>query len=460
MSLFIDEVTVGIKAGDGGNGAITFRREKHVPRGGPEGGDGGRGGSIVFETDPNLSTLVEFRPGKLYNAVRGGDGMSKRMFGKDGASLVLKVPIGTQVWDNVSGELLADLSHFPQREVLATGGRGGRGNCHFVSSIQQAPKFAENGEPGDEKQVRLELKLLADVGLLGFPNVGKSTLLSRVSAAKPKIADYPFTTLIPNLGVVRVDDQHNFVMADIPGLIENASEGAGLGIQFLKHLERTRLLVHLIDVSGLSGRDPYTDFDIINKELAAFSDYLAQLPQVIALSRIDVIMDRDELKPVIAFYEEKGLPVFPISGVTGEGIEPLVYYLHRQLQEMPKDARTAEMISGPLRITLTDKQNDRDPRHFAIKRDDKGVFVVTGKSLERTVAMTDLENEYALRRLQRRFEGIGLFRKLKEAGAVEGDTVQIRDMAFDYIEDEWADETTVGKEGREDAIEDDEEIEK
>ena len=446
MSLFIDEVTVGIKAGDGGNGAITFRREKHVPRGGPEGGDGGRGGSIIFETDPNLSTLVEFRPGKLYNAMRGGDGMSKKMFGKDGPGLVLKVPIGTQVWDNVSGELLADLSHFPQRETLASGGRGGRGNCHFVSSVQQAPKFAENGEPGEDRQVRLELKLLADVGLLGFPNVGKSTLLSRVSAAKPKIADYPFTTLIPNLGVVRVDDQHNFVMADIPGLIENASEGAGLGIQFLKHLERTRLLVHLIDVSGLSGRDPYTDFDIINRELAAFSDDLARLPQIIALSRIDVVTDRDELKPIIAFYEAKDLPVFPISGVTGDGIEPLVYYLHQKLQEMPKPEAVAEMSSGPVRITLNAKQNDEDARRFTITKNDKGIFVIAGKGLERTVAMTDLENEHALRRLQRRFEGIGLFRKLKEAGAVEGDTVQIRDMAFDYIEDEWADENTIQEE--------------
>lgn len=439
MSLFIDEVTIGIKAGDGGNGAVTFRREKHVPRGGPEGGDGGRGGDVVFETDPNLSTLVEFRPGKLYKAERGADGMNKRMFGKDAPKMTLKVPVGTQIWDIETKTLLADLSHFPQKEILANSGRGGRGNTHFVSSVQQAPKFAEKGEPGEEYQIRLELKLLADVGLLGFPNVGKSTLLSRVSAAKPKIADYPFTTLIPNLGVVRVDEEHNFVMADIPGLIENASEGAGLGIQFLKHLERTRLLVHMIDVSGLSGRDPYLDFDIINKELAQFSDELAQLPQIIALSRIDAMPDRDELQPLIDFYEAKNLTVFPISAVTGEGIDPLVYLLHRKLQETPKEVPSAD---GPVRITLNAKNTENDPKRFTIARGDNNILVVKGKGLERVVAMTDLENEYALRRLQRRFEGIGLFKKLKEAGAVEGDTVQIKDMAFDYIEDEWADENT------------------
>jgi GTPase len=284
MSAFIDEVEVVLMAGDGGNGAVTFRTEKHVPRGGPNGGDGGRGGSVIFETDPNVSTLLDYRPGKHYKAPRGGDGQSKNMYGKDGADLVLKVPVGTQVIDAATGDVLTDLNQFPQREALAVGGRGGRGNQHFVSSIQQAPKFGENGEPGEVKTVKLSLKLLADVGLLGYPNVGKSTLLSRVSAAKPKIADYPFTTLVPNLGVVRIDDAHNFVMADIPGLIENAHQGAGLGIQFLKHLERTRLLVHLVDVSGMTGRDPIEDYHTINRELGMFSEDLAKLPQVIALS--------------------------------------------------------------------------------------------------------------------------------------------------------------------------------
>jgi GTPase len=265
--MFIDEVLIHLKAGDGGNGALTFRTEKHVPRGGPDGGDGGRGGSVIFETDPNLSTLLDFRLGRNYKAVRGADGMGKRQFGKDGPTLVLKVPPGTQIRDAKTDELIADLNRFPQREVIAKGGRGGRGNTHFVTSVQQAPKFAEKGEPGDELHVKLELKLLADVGLLGYPNVGKSTLLASVSAARPKIADYPFTTLVPNLGMVRIDSDHNFVMADIPGLIEGASEGSGLGIQFLRHLERTRLLVHLIDVAGVTGREPLDDFRIINQVL-------------------------------------------------------------------------------------------------------------------------------------------------------------------------------------------------
>jgi len=323
--------------------------------------------------------------------------------------------------------------------VIAVGGRGGRGNSHFVTSVQQAPKFGENGEPGEEKPLRLELKLLADVGLLGFPNVGKSTLLSRVSAAKPKIADYPFTTLVPNLGVVRVDESHNFVMADIPGLIENASEGAGLGIQFLKHLERTRLLVHLVDVSGLSGRDPIEDYQVINKELAAFSADLARLPQIIALSRIDVVADREALKPYIRYFEEQGLPVFPISGVTGEGIEPLLYHIHTRLQEMPAKGTEAPTVTGPVRITLDGKATEDDPKRFTIGRDDEGVLVVAGKGLERIIAMTDMNNEFGVRRLQRRLEGLGVYRKLKEAGAEEGDTVRIRDVEFDYIDEDAPD---------------------
>lgn len=441
MSAFIDEVEVYVKAGDGGNGAVTFRREKHVPRGGPDGGDGGRGGSVVLETDPNLSTLLDFRPGKKYKGDRGGDGLGKNQSGKAGADLVLRVPVGTQVMDAATGDVIVDMTAFPQREIIALGGRGGRGNSNFVSSVQQAPKFAENGEPGDEKQLRLELKLLADVGLLGYPNVGKSTLLSRVSAAKPKIADYPFTTLVPNLGVVRVDDHHNFVMADIPGLIEKAHEGAGLGIQFLKHLERCRLLVHLVDVSGVSGRDPLEDYDIINRELAAFSPELAALPQVIALSRIDVVADRETLKPIAQHFEEKGLTAFAISSVSGEGIEPLVYHLHRLLLEMPLKGLAKPEETGPVRITLTDsKSAEDDPKRFTIKRDDEGTLVVAGKGIERIVAMTDMQNEYGVRRLQRRLERLGVFDKLKSAGAQQGDTVRIRDVEFDYIDEDALDE--------------------
>ena len=436
MSLFIDEVTIYLKAGDGGTGSTTFRTEKHVPRGGPDGGDGGRGGSVAFLTDPNLSTLIEFRPGRVYKADRGGDGMSKKMYGKNGGDLVLKVPPGTQVRDADTGELLADLDRFPQREVVAAGGRGGRGNVHFVSSVQQAPKFAEKGEPGVERKVLLELKLLADVGLLGFPNVGKSTLLARVSAARPKIADYPFTTLVPNLGVVRIGEDANFVMADIPGVIEGASEGAGLGIQFLKHLERTRLLVHLLDMSDLSGRDPEDDYGIINRELAKFSEDLAALPQVLALSRIDTLADRSAVEAIKSRFEAQGLTVFPISSVTGEGIEALKWHLHQRLLELPKIEARAD---GPIRITAGSRQADEDPRHFTVRRDDEGTLIVSGKGLERAVAMTDMENEDGVRRLQRRLERWGVFKKLKEVGAEEGDTVRIQKVEFDYIDDDAQD---------------------
>jgi GTP-binding protein len=441
VSAFIDEVTISIKAGDGGNGAVTFRREKHVPRGGPDGGDGGRGGSIIFVTDVNVSTLLDFRPGKKYKADRGGDGLGKNQYGKDAHDLTLKAPVGTQIRDLATGEVLVDLTYPGQKEVIAVGGRGGRGNTHFVSSVQQAPKFSENGEPGEERNLKMELKLLADVGLLGYPNVGKSTLLSRVSAAKPKIADYPFTTLVPNLGVVRVDDESNFVIADIPGLIEKASEGAGLGIQFLKHLERTRLLLHLVDVSGLSGRDPIEDYHMINRELAAFSDELAHLPQIIVLTRIDVVNDRETLIPIRAFFEDLGFEVHEVSSVTGENIEPLVYQIWTRLKTLPpKWGGGVDGSGGPVRITFTGKSMEDDPKRFAIHRDDDKTLVVTGKGIERMIAMTDMKNEEGVRRLQRRLERLGVFAKLKAAGAEQGDNVRIRDVEFDYIDEDMEDE--------------------
>ncbi len=439
MSIFIDEVEVFFKAGDGGNGATTFRREKHVPRGGPDGGDGGRGGSFFVETSLHLSTLLEFRPGKLYKADRGGDGLGKKQSGKNGVDLILKVPVGTQIKNAETGHLIADLIRFPQRELIAAGGHGGRGNQHFVSSIQQAPHFAEKGEPGDELKVTMELKLLADVGLLGFPNVGKSTLLSRVSAAKPKIADYPFTTLVPNLGVVRVDESNNFVMADVPGLIEGASEGAGIGIRFLKHLERTRLLVHLVDISGMTGREPLDDYRIINNELKEWSAELAALPQIIALSRTDIITEDGVVERYKAHFEALGFTVFPISSVSGENITPLVWHIHKMLQEIPRDkSGTSEsgIPQGIVYITPQAQPVDDDPKHFKIHRDDAGVLVVSGKGLERIIAMTEMDNEIAVRRLQRRLERLGVFNKLKAAGAAEGDSVRIRDVEFDYIDDD------------------------
>jgi len=433
--VFIDEVTIQVLAGDGGKGAVTFRREKHVPRGGPDGGDGGRGGSVVLETDANLSTLLDFRPGKKYRADRGGDGMSKRQFGRDGADLILKVPPGTQAIDVATGDVLADMDRHPLRIVVAQGGRGGRGNVHFVSSVQQAPKFAEHGEPGVIHDIRLELKSLADVGLLGFPNVGKSTLLAAVSAARPKIADYPFTTLVPNLGLVRVDHVHHFVLADVPGLIEGASEGSGLGIQFLKHLERTRLLLHLLDVSGLSGRDPLEDYRIINQELRSFSPTLAELPQRVVLARADLVADRSLLSSIRSHFEHLRVPVHEISAVTGEGVQDLLWATWQQLSSL---TRPEAVSTEPVRITLSDQRED--PKQFTIEEAEDGVFVVRGAYLERTVAMTDLANDYALRRLQRQLERWGVFRKLKALGAAEGNTVRIRGIEFDYIDDDAPEE--------------------
>ena len=311
--MFVDEVEIGVKSGSGGNGIIAFRREKFVPRGGPAGGDGGKGGDVVLLPDGRLTTLIDFRYKRNYKAERGGDGGQNNMTGRNGSDLVLRVPVGTQVYDADAGELIADLVVEGRPHVIAKGGRGGRGNQHFATPTLQTPRIAENGEPGEERHLRLELKLLADVGLIGFPNVGKSTLIAQVSAARPKIADYPFTTLVPNLGVVRVDEERSFVMADIPGLIEGAHTGAGLGDRFLRHVERTRLLVHIIDVSGFTGRNPAEDLDAINRELRLYSPALAELPQVVAFNKIDVSGARETAETLGKVLKERGLRVFSIS---------------------------------------------------------------------------------------------------------------------------------------------------
>lgn len=438
--MFVDEVTIEVKAGDGGNGAVAFRKEKFVPRGGPAGGDGGKGGDVILEADSNLSTLLDFRYQRLFKAGRGGDGAAKDMFGKDAPDLVLKVPVGTIARDLQTGQDLADLTHHGERAVIARGGHGGRGNSHFASSTHQAPRFAENGEPGESREIQLELKLLADVGLVGFPNVGKSSLIAAVSAAKPKIADYPFTTLVPHLGVVAVDDDptRTFVMADIPGLIEGASEGVGLGHQFLRHLERTRLLVHLLDVSVATGRDPLEDYATINRELAAYSPALAALPQVIALNKIDSA-DPERVDHLLAHFRQEDKPVFAISAATGAGLRPLVYYLADRLAELPKPGEGEpgdELVmittgaGGPVR-------RSRD-RRWEARRED-GIFVVAGPGIERYVAMTPLENEHAVSRLQRTLERAGIVSKLRALGAREGDTVRIGNTEFDFV-DEDADE--------------------
>ncbi len=432
--MFVDEVVIDVKAGDGGNGSVAFRKEKYVPRGGPNGGDGGKGGDVYLEADSNLSTLLDFRYQRHYEALRGIHGTSRDMSGKNAGDITLKVPVGTTATDIETERILTDLTKHGQRVVIARGGQGGRGNAHFASSVQQAPKYAENGEPGEEHQIKLELKLLADVGLIGYPNVGKSTLIAALSAAKPKIADYPFTTLVPNLGVVRVDEERTFVIADIPGLIEGASEGVGLGHQFLRHVERTRLLCHLIDISGTTGREPLDDYAVINRELAAYDDKLAQLPQVVVLNKSD-IADEEEAELLRAEFAAEDKPVFVISAATRVGLEPLVYFLAERLSEMPLPPPFDDEI---VRITADTMKSRRTDRRWEAAYDaGTQTYVVSGKGIERLVAMTQLQNEDAVHRLQKTLEKTGIINKLRTLGAKQGDTVRIGKAVFDFF-DEYA----------------------
>lgn len=333
--MFIDEAIIQVKAGDGGNGCVAFRREKYVPRGGPSGGDGGRGGDVILVASQHENTLLRYRFNPEHRAGRGRHGEGSNRTGRDGESIELPVPVGTQVYDADTGELLCDLTEHGQRFVVARGGRGGRGNARFASSTNQAPTYAEPGQPGEFRRLRLELKLLADVGLVGFPNAGKSTLISRISAARPKIADYPFTTLEPHLGVVRLDDDRSFVVADIPGLIEGAHRGAGLGIRFLRHIERTRLLAHLVDVSEASGRDPVRDFEIVLRELAEFSQDLARKPMVVVATKMDVAQDPARVEALREAAAARGLPLYCISALTGQGLEELKRGLADRLFSLP-----------------------------------------------------------------------------------------------------------------------------
>ncbi len=438
--IFVDEVTVDVAAGSGGNGFVAFRKEKFVPRGGPSGGDGGKGGDVVIEADSNLSTLLDFRYQHRFAAANGGDGEGKDMIGKDAPDLVLRVPIGTIATDVDTGRLVADLTKHGAKAIIAYGGRGGRGNAHFATSTHQAPKFAENGEPGTAYRLKLELKLLADVGLIGFPNVGKSSLISAVSAAKPKVADYPFTTLVPNLGVVRVGDdvENTMVLADIPGIIEGASEGTGLGHQFLRHVERTRVLVHILDVGGMSGRYPLDDFEKLNHELGAYSEKLAQLPQVVALNKID-IADPDIVELITDHFRENDIEVYPISAATGAGTKPLLFKVAAMLKEIPKEPEPSE---DTVHITVDSQRGgpyrDRMKRRaFTVELDpETGDYHVRGAGIERLVAMTQLENEHALTRLQRVMEKSGMIRQLKALGAKEGDNVHIGKFEFSYYDED------------------------
>lgn len=420
--MFLDEAVVEFASGRGGSGAATFHREKHVPRGGPNGADGGRGGDIILIADKGRRTLYDFKLKPRFEAENGEHAVGNKS-GKDGKSVEVRVPVGTIVVDEESGEPLADLNFDGATLTLCRGGRGGHGNLHYVSSVRQVPTFAEKGEPGETVRVKLELKLLADVGLIGLPNAGKSTLISAISAAKPKIADYPFTTIVPNLGVVSIGDE-TFTVADMPGLIEGASEGHGLGHQFLKHIERTAALVHVVDVLPVDESDPWTNFQTIERELAAFSPEVAARPRLIALNKIDLIAD-DEAKRMAARFSETGHPVFAISAATQKGLDPLLYALVEILKSAPKPE------SEPIRIKLGESKAEEK---WTVARDDEG-FRVAGKGVVRMVAMTDFGNEEAVRHLHRRLSRMGVLEKLREEGAEEGDTVRIGDYELEYVDE-------------------------
>ncbi|MED1779031.1 GTPase ObgE [Bacillus subtilis] len=428
--MFVDQVKVYVKGGDGGNGMVAFRREKYVPKGGPAGGDGGKGGDVVFEVDEGLRTLMDFRYKKHFKAIRGEHGMSKNQHGRNADDMVIKVPPGTVVTDDDTKQVIADLTEHGQRAVIARGGRGGRGNSRFATPANPAPQLSENGEPGKERYIVLELKVLADVGLVGFPSVGKSTLLSVVSSAKPKIADYHFTTLVPNLGMVETDDGRSFVMADLPGLIEGAHQGVGLGHQFLRHIERTRVIVHVIDMSGLEGRDPYEDYLTINQELSEYNLRLTERPQIIVANKMDMPEAAENLE---AFKEKltDDYPVFPISAVTREGLRELLFEVANQLENTPEFPLYDEEELTQNRVMYT-MENEEVP--FNITRDPDGVFVLSGDSLERLFKMTDFSRDESVKRFARQMRGMGVDEALREHGAKDGDIIRLLEFEFEFID--------------------------
>lgn len=420
--MFVDYAKIYVKGGDGGNGIVAFRREKYVPMGGPAGGDGGRGGNVVFAADEGLSTLMDFKYRKHFKADRGAHGQGKNMHGSWGEDLVVRVPVGTVIRDDDSGQVIADLTKTGQEVIVARGGRGGRGNARFSSSVNRAPSISENGEPGEERWIRLELKLLADVGLVGFPNAGKSTLISVVSAAKPKIADYPFTTLVPNLGVVQTRGHESFVVADIPGLIEGAYQGTGLGHDFLRHVERTRVLLFVLDTAQTEGRDCLEDYEVLRRELEAFNPDLAHRPFIIAANKMDL---PDAAANLSRLQDKFGDRVLPISAATGQGIETLVDRTWELLSQVPRE----EVLTGEAEVVR--RFEEEEP--FTIEKID-GIYEVKGKRIEKLVAMTNFNTDDGLQRFQRIIDKMGLEQALKDMGVQEGDTVRIKDLEFDYSE--------------------------
>lgn len=421
---FIDRVKIYVQAGTGGNGTVAFRREAHVPKGGPSGGDGGRGGSVIFVATNSLSTLLDLRYYREYKAQNGEKGHAKKMHGADADDLVIRVPVGTCVYDDDTGNIIADLTKDGQRAVIAKGGRGGRGNARFASSRNPAPKICENGEPGEKFNLRVELKLLADVGLVGFPSVGKSTLLSVVSKARPQIADYHFTTIVPNLGVVQVKDGRSFVMADLPGLIEGASQGKGLGHQFLRHIERCRVIIHIIDMSGSEGRDPYEDYVTINKELGEYEYRLLERPQIIVANK----MDGDEAEENLKKFKEKlgDQKVFPIIAPIHEGIDAVLYAVADALETAPDFFNQEEEQES---VLYTYKEEEKP---FTIHNKGNGVWEVTGKKVERLVQMASFTTDDGFQRFALQIRNMGIDDALREAGCEDGDTVRLYDFEFEF----------------------------
>lgn len=421
--MFIDSAKVYVRAGNGGNGMVSFHTEKYVPNGGPDGGDGGRGGSVIFYADENRSTLQDFRFKRKYAAEDGEKGGRRKCYGKSGTDLVLPVPVGTLIKDAETGRTLADLTEPGQQAVIAHGGRGGKGNIHFVNSVRQAPNFARAGEPGEEFNLMIELKLLADVGLVGYPNVGKSTLLSVISAARPKIADYHFTTIQPNLGVVAVDDT-SFVVADIPGLIDGAHTGMGLGLAFLRHIERTKMLIHVIDVSGSEGRDPVEDFDNINAELEAYHPGLSARPQVIALNKIDMA-DEEHVEQVSKFLSDRGFAVFPMCAAINEQVRPMIEHVAAMVRQLPQT-----ILVDTVEEEALFKFEEEELFQIVI---DEGVYRVTGSWIENLVDSTNFDDNESLQYFQRLIRKKGVISALEKSGVKEGDLVALHDLEFEFI---------------------------
>ncbi len=428
--MFADSAKIFIKSGKGGDGHVSFRRELFVANGGPDGGDGGKGGDLIFEVDEGLNTLTDFRHVRKYVAQAGDEGGKKNKHGKNGEDLIIKVPEGTIIKDDETGKVIADMSGENRREIILKGGRGGKGNQHYATATMQVPKYAQPGVKAKELWVRLELKVIADVGLVGFPNVGKSTLLSRVTNATPKIANYHFTTLNPNLGVVDLDEGNGFVIADIPGLIEGASEGIGLGHEFLKHIERTKVIIHMVDAASVEGRDPIEDIKIINAELEAYNPELLERPQVIAANKIDAIYDEEDsfIGKIKEEFEPQGIKVFPISAVSGKGIKELLYAVNDILKTMDEKIVVFEKEFFP------NEFNDNPDEPFTVEKsaEEEGVFIIEGPRIERMLGYTNLESEKGFIFFQNFMKTNGILEQLEELGIEDGDTVRIYGHEFDY----------------------------